>query len=86
MILLLHPVDFRTGVNDFPTGSCRFSYWTLWILLLEFAIFLLGRVAACEDAGISRNQIILDPGFGFGKMLDAVAISVLKVQGLPLVK
>lgn len=31
--------------------------------------FLLKRTQACLDAGISHNQIILDPGFGFGKTL-----------------
>ena len=31
--------------------------------------FLLERVAACEGAGIAREQLILDPGFGFGKLL-----------------
>ncbi|MEM1403593.1 MAG: dihydropteroate synthase [Pseudomonadota bacterium] len=36
----------------------------------EVGRFLLGRVAACEDAGISRDQILLDPGFGFGKTLE----------------
>lgn len=29
--------------------------------------FLLQRVAACEAAGIPRANLILDPGFGFGK-------------------
>lgn len=32
--------------------------------------FLHGRVVACEQAGISRDRIILDPGFGFGKTLE----------------
>ena len=36
----------------------------------EVGEFLLGRVAACEDAGISRDQILLDPGFGFGKTME----------------
>lgn len=31
--------------------------------------FLQQRVTACESAGISREHIILDPGFGFGKSL-----------------
>jgi dihydropteroate synthase len=31
--------------------------------------FLLARAAACEAAGIARNRIVLDPGFGFGKTL-----------------
>ena len=32
--------------------------------------FLLDRVAACEKAGILQKDIILDPGFGFGKTLE----------------
>jgi len=31
--------------------------------------FLTKRIQVCEDKGISRNRIIIDPGFGFGKML-----------------
>lgn len=33
----------------------------------EVKDFLLERIAACEAAGISRSNLILDPGFGFGK-------------------
>ncbi len=29
--------------------------------------FLIERAAACQAAGIAREQIVLDPGFGFGK-------------------
>ena len=29
--------------------------------------FLRERVAACERAGIARDRIVIDPGFGFGK-------------------
>ena len=31
--------------------------------------FLLARAEKCESAGISRQNIIIDPGFGFGKTL-----------------
>ena len=31
--------------------------------------FLSQRVQACEGAGISRARILIDPGFGFGKLL-----------------
>ena len=31
--------------------------------------FFVERISACEDVGISRDKIILDPGFGFGKNL-----------------
>lgn len=32
--------------------------------------FLLERVNACLDAGIAKDQILLDPGYGFGKTLE----------------
>ncbi|MBI4997719.1 MAG: dihydropteroate synthase [Rhodocyclales bacterium] len=38
-------------------------------VLGEVAAFLMDRVAACESAGISRQRIVIDPGFGFGKTL-----------------
>jgi dihydropteroate synthase len=36
----------------------------------EVHTFLADRVQAAEAAGISRKQIILDPGIGFGKLLE----------------
>lgn len=33
----------------------------------EVQAFLLQRASAAEAAGIARNRILLDPGFGFGK-------------------
>lgn len=36
----------------------------------EVSDFLLGRARVCEDAGIPRDKILLDPGFGFGKKLN----------------
>ncbi|HSI43887.1 MAG TPA: dihydropteroate synthase [Methylotenera sp.] len=33
----------------------------------EVKQFLLDRLHAAEQAGISKNRILLDPGFGFGK-------------------
>lgn len=35
----------------------------------EVLRFLTTRALACEQAGVSRSQIMLDPGFGFGKSL-----------------
>ncbi len=32
--------------------------------------FLLERMAVCEAAGITRERIVLDPGFGFAKTLE----------------
>jgi dihydropteroate synthase len=36
-------------------------------VIAEVAGFLCERIAAAEAAGIAREQIIADPGFGFGK-------------------
>ena len=36
-------------------------------VVTEVVSFLGERAAACEAAGIARGQIVLDPGFGFGK-------------------
>ena len=35
----------------------------------EVREFLAGRLAAAEAAGIARDRLVLDPGFGFGKTL-----------------
>jgi dihydropteroate synthase len=35
----------------------------------EVKQFLQGRVAVCEAAGIGRERLVIDPGFGFGKTL-----------------
>jgi dihydropteroate synthase len=36
-------------------------------VVLEVLQFLLARASACEDAGIPSGNIVIDPGFGFGK-------------------
>lgn len=36
----------------------------------EVRDFLRGRVEAAEGAGIGRDRIVIDPGFGFGKTLE----------------
>lgn len=46
----------------------------------EVADFLQARAAACVEAGIPHEHILLDPGFGFGKTLDH---NVTLMQGLP---
>jgi dihydropteroate synthase len=35
----------------------------------EVKQFLRSRMAACEAAGIDRERLVVDPGFGFGKTL-----------------
>ena len=36
-------------------------------VLLSVSDFFSQRIAACEQAGIDRSNLLLDPGFGFGK-------------------
>lgn len=36
-------------------------------VVTDVIAFLLQRINDCEQAGISRDKLILDPGFGFGK-------------------
>lgn len=36
----------------------------------EVREYLSRRLAACEAAGISRQRLLIDPGFGFGKTLE----------------
>ncbi|PRB79926.1 dihydropteroate synthase [Pseudomonas sp. MYb185] len=38
-------------------------------VLVQVNSFLEQRVQACLQAGIERNKLVLDPGFGFGKSL-----------------
>ncbi len=47
----------------------------------EVSAFLQQRVASCDAAGIGRHRLLLDPGFGFGK-LDAHNLALLR--GLPV--
>lgn len=39
-------------------------------VLTDVKNFLAARVAATEQAGIARERIVIDPGFGFGKGLE----------------
>jgi dihydropteroate synthase len=36
-------------------------------VVVEVRDFLAARAAACVAAGIARDRIVVDPGFGFGK-------------------
>ncbi len=39
-------------------------------LMGDVSAFLEERIAVCEAAGIDKSQLILDPGFGFGKTIE----------------
>ena len=36
-------------------------------VVLEVKGFLSSRISTCEKAGIGKNRLCIDPGFGFGK-------------------
>jgi len=36
----------------------------------EVSAFLRERISVCEQAGIARDRIVADPGFGFGKTVE----------------
>jgi dihydropteroate synthase len=46
----------------------------------EVRDFLIDRARALEAAGVARNRIALDPGFGFGKTLEH---NLTLLAGLP---
>lgn len=50
-------------------------------VLEEVKGFLSQRAAVAEEAGIARNRILLDPGFGFGK---SVAHNLALLRGLDM--
>ncbi len=55
----------------------------------EVGRFLQQRARACLDAGLAREQILLDPGFGFGKttlhnLLLLQQLDTLVQQGYPV--
>jgi dihydropteroate synthase len=54
-------------------------------VLAEVLGFLKDRAGACEEAGISRERIVVDPGFGFGKTLEhnlRLMKNLRRLQGL----
>jgi dihydropteroate synthase len=55
----------------------------------EVRDYLAGRVAACERAGIARERLVADPGFGFGKTVEhnltlLKRLPELSLPGVPL--
>jgi dihydropteroate synthase len=55
----------------------------------EVGAFLIARIRACRDAGIPDRQLLIDPGFGFGKTVRhnlqlLNGLDALRRIGLPL--
>ncbi|UJJ30425.1 dihydropteroate synthase [Halopseudomonas maritima] len=58
-------------------------------VLDEVNAYLQSRVEACEAAGLARDRLLLDPGFGFGKSLEHnlqlfARLADLRPAGLPV--
>jgi dihydropteroate synthase len=58
-------------------------------VIAEVRAFLSGRAAACARAGIGRERLVVDPGFGFGKTLEhnlalLAGLPELAADGLPV--
>ena len=58
-------------------------------VVAEVRDFLRGRAAACEAAGIARERLAVDPGFGFGKALEhnlalLAGLPAIAADGLPV--
>ncbi|WP_028007613.1 dihydropteroate synthase [Solimonas flava] len=51
-------------------------------VLAEVRDFLAERVAACEQAGIPRSRLCVDPGIGFGKRLEHNLALLARVDAL----
>lgn len=49
-------------------------------VVAEVTVFLQARIDACLVAGIDRERIVIDPGFGFGKRFED---NLLLLQALP---
>lgn len=60
-ICLLHMQGKPTTMQIFP------QYGNI---LEEVRGFFIDRIAICIEAGIPRNLLLLDPGFGFGKTVE----------------
>lgn len=59
-ICLMHMQGLPESMQDYPEYKD---------VVAEVFQFLQNRITACEQQGITRSRIIIDPGFGFGKAL-----------------
>jgi dihydropteroate synthase len=59
-VMLMHAQGDPKTMNDDPQYRD---------VVLDVFDFLAARIRACEDAGIPREKIVVDPGIGFGKHL-----------------
>jgi len=61
VICLMHMQGLPRSMQNAPYYDDLFN---------DISLFFEARILACESAGINKAQLVLDPGFGFGKTLD----------------
>jgi dihydropteroate synthase len=71
-VMLMHAQGDPKTMNDNP----RYRD-----VVLDVFDFLAARIRACEEAGIARDKIAVDPGIGFGKHLHH-NVAVLQAMSL----
>ena len=79
-VCLMHAQGTPDNMQDNPNYDA---------VVAEVSQFLYERVSVCEQAGISRDKLIVDPGFGFGKRAShnlrlMKHLDLLVKQGLPV--
>lgn len=79
-VCLMHMQGMPQTMQDNPTYLD---------VVTEVSDFLMSRASVCLDAGIKKNRIMLDPGFGFGKTREhnitlAKQLQRLAALGFPL--
>lgn len=79
-VCLMHMQGSPTTMQDCPEYDD---------VLGDVSYFLRERVTACEEVGIQKHRLILDPGFGFGKTVSHNLrlmnnLKILRDMGLPL--
>ena len=80
-VILMHAPSAGDDPHDNPAGYGD--------VVADVFDHLEGRIAACLDAGIARDRIMVDPGLGFGKSLaDNLALvnglATFQALGVPL--
>lgn len=60
-VCLMHMQGQPATMQDMPAYDDVFK---------EVKTYLLQRLQACLEAGISRDRLLIDPGFGFGKTFE----------------
>ncbi len=55
-------------------------------VLIEVYMWLEERIAAAVEAGIARDKILIDPGFGFGKNVGAQPRADERPRAVPLAR